>query len=324
LSHPQIFLFTGENAFALFTEYTVWKKRFIEKHGSENFLECQGKTITRDELLDRISVSPFLAGKRIVSLDSIPRFEKEDVALILSTIATDTLLLFCETKPDKRLGFVKALLEQATLKEFALLSPALLASWVKAEMSKEGVSIEPEALTALLSIVGNDQWALHSEIQKLSLGAKNGIITRENVETLSVPSGEQVIWTLTDLLGKCRSLEALAFIRRCFERGEDAYTFWGILLSFIKNIALVHAFIATSSDRNPKTIAEKTGVPFFGVRNLLPLAESLSAKKMQEIVEWMTENDLALKTGGIYYTSSHQEELALLVERLILLLREEE
>ncbi len=280
-------------------------------------MECSAKECTMNSLLDSISFPPFLAEKRLVSIDGIPRFERESFDVIARTLSSDTVLLFRESLPDKRLSFTKVLLDQATVKTFSSLSPSALRSWAQALFAERGARIDSDALDALLAIAGTDQWTLFHEIEKLSLASSD--VTRVLVEEMTIPSGEQVIWMLTDLLGKGDALSALAFIRRRFERGEEVYGVWTILLSFVKNLALVHSFLQSSTERNPKMIAEQTGVAFFGVRGLLPLAQSLSSSHIMTLVQWAAEQDIALKTGGVLYSATHEEELLLLVERCILL-----
>jgi DNA polymerase III subunit delta len=318
VAHSSIFLFTGANTFLLEQEYHLWKKRFLEKHGEDNFLELSAKNCTADQILDSVSFPPFLAEKRLVTIDGIPRLEREFFDVLVRTISADTVLLFRESAPDKRLSFTKLLLEHATVKTFAPLSPAALRTWMTTLCAERGSHIAPDAIDALLSIAGNDQWTLFHELEKLTCASTD--ISRVLVEEMVAPSGEQVIWALTDLLGKGDALSALAFIRRRFDRGEEVYGVWSLLISFVKNVTLVHSLLRSNVPANPTIIAEKTGVPFFGVRGLLPLAQALSSAQIETIVEWVAEQDLALKTGGIQYSASHEEEVLLLVERCILLL----
>jgi len=98
---------------------------------------------------------------------------------------------------------------------------------------------------------------------------------------------------------------------------------WVILLNMIKNVTLVWAALQEGF-RDDKSIASATGIHFFVVRGLLPLAKSLDAARIRQLVNWASDADLALKTGGYHYTAEKQGEIIALAERAILLCRQKD
>lgn len=319
MSAGQFHFFTGENDYALERELQRWKQGFFAKHGAENFLELHGKDVSSADLLDAVSVMPFIAEKRLVLLRGLPRIEREDLRSVADAIHPQTVFVIADAKPDKRLGVTKEVLELAELKEFASLSPRDLASWAASVVSGEGASMGTEAWNRLVSVCGTDQWVLDSELKKLA-AFSGGEISAADVDELAVPSGDQVIWRLTDLVGGRKADEALRFLRARIERGEDPYGLWVILLNMVKNTALVWSALE-SGVRDERSIASAFGLHFLAVRGLLPLARSLDRQKVQDLVDFASGADLALKTGGYHYTSEHQEEVIALSERAILFCR---
>jgi DNA polymerase III delta subunit len=99
----QVYLFTGENEYLLREERRKWKAQFIEKHGDQNYLMIQGNTTTFRQFLDEISVAPFLGDKRLIIIDGIPKFSKEEYETLPECIHPDCIVLFIDSKPDKRL-----------------------------------------------------------------------------------------------------------------------------------------------------------------------------------------------------------------------------
>lgn len=312
--------FTGENDYALEKEVQRWKQAFCLKHGSENFLLIDARESNLSDILDAVSAMPFIAEKRLVLIRGIPKIDKEDIKTIADNVHPQVIVAFVESKPDKRLGAVKALSDIAEVKVFPALSPGELASWAAALVQAEGGSIDQKSFAALLQVVGNDQWTLESELKKLVLFAPAGRIEVEHIDILAVPSGEQVVWKLTDMIGNKRIDDALKFLANRLERGEDPYGIWVILLNMIKNVTLVWAALQEGI-RDDKSIASAAGIHFFAVRGLLPLAKSLDATRIRQLVNWATDADLALKTGGYHYTAEKQGEIIALTERAILLCR---
>ncbi len=317
MDSSNFYLFTGENTFALAQELGRWKKAFLDKHGQENLLVLQAKEITLSDLLDAVSVMPFIAEKRLVILEGIPKIDKEEMPRILSNLHPQTVLLIVEPKPDKRLGIVKELEKHAERKSFPQLADGELCSWVRSSLQTLGSTITPSALRSLLDIVGNDQWTLESELQKISAGSKPEICAAD-IERLAIPSGFQVVWKLTELIGSKRSEEALSFYISRIDRGEDPYGMWTILLSMMKNLTLVFASTA-SGLRDDRSIASATGLHFLAVRGLLPLARSISIEQLKNLVDWVIAADIELKSGGYHYSAERPGEVIALTERAILM-----
>ena len=318
---PVLHFFTGENTYALSKELSRWKQQFISKHGPENLLLFNAKDHTLSDILDAVSVMPFIAEKRLVILEGIPKIEKEDFISLCSSIHPSTVLVIVEPKPDKRLGIVKEIERVAEKKIFSSLSPAELRSWLHALLSTLGSSMTSDAERALLSHVGSDQWTLEMELRKIAAGSKTSEITVSDIDALAVPSGSQVIWKLTDLVGSKKSEEALRFLRWTIERGEDPYGLWSILLTMIKNLTFVFSALE-AGHRDQRSIASATGLHPFAISGLLPLASAMNLERIHRLVAWASEADLQLKTGGYSYSPERPHEVILLTERAILMCSE--
>ena len=169
----------------------------------------------------------------------------------------------------------------------------------------------------MIEFLGEDMELLSQEIDKLSLFATGRKILREDVELMTLPSDEGIVWRMTDLLSEGSRTEALKYAKRIQERGGDAYGLWAILLSFLKNIVLVRAAVdggITSS----KDIADKTSVHIFALRSLLPYAKRVSSSNLQTFLAWAVRADRDLKTGIIRATDEAPQEIAVLVDQFIM------
>lgn len=317
MASTSVFLFTGENTYALRHELSRWKRSFQEKYGIHNYAEHLGRDMTLSPLLDAVSSMPFIAEKRLVIIEGLPKVDRDEFASVLKEMYDGTILAIVEPKLDKRLGLVKDLEKTCDVKVFAPLSPIELRRWMIAEAQALGASLSPEIITTLLDVLGDDQWILSSELTKLCLYANTRPITREDVDLLAVPSGSQVIWTLTDLIGRGRQIDAVRFLRRRLERGEDAYGFWIVLLNMLKNLVLVWSAVQEGKS-DERSITSATGLHFLSVRGLLSLARSLDFHRIRQLVDSAVETDRALKTGGLHFSADHPHEIIAVTERLIL------
>lgn len=315
----ELHFFTGENDYALEKELKRWKDAFVGKHGEENFLSLDGAQATFSGLLDAVSVMPFIAEKRLTVIRGLPKIDKEEFRSLAESIHPQAVVVIADGKADKRFGVTKEALSLASVHVFNPLSPQALQTWARDLLAARKSSITPEAFTLLLETTGADQWTLESELKKLSDFA-DGEILPAHVEALAVPSGEQVIWMFTDLIGGRKADEAIVFLGNRLERGEDPYGLWSVLLNMVKNLSLVWAGLDAGL-RDERSISSAFGIHFLSVRGLLPLARSLTRDRVEDLVAFASDADLGLKTGGYHYSSDHHGEVVALTERTILMCR---
>lgn len=312
-----VHLFIGENSFELIREKVRWIGEFARKFGEENVSRVDASQGSVRELLDEISVMPFLAEKRLIVVDGIPKCTKEDIALLERCVHPAALVLFVDAKPDKRSGGVKELLKSAKLHPFDPLKGAAVQSWVRAYAKEQGIALDPAAIRTLLEYTGDEQAMLARELEKLATYRPGQTIKREDVEFLCVPTEEGVVWKISDLLSTGGKSAALLYAHRLIGRGGDAYGLWAILSGMLKNLIAVHA-ADDAGIRSQSDIAEMTGVHPFAVQSLMQYSRRLDVKKTTRFVHWAADADRALKTGGLRATDEAPQELEALIDAFIL------
>lgn len=316
-SLANLFFFTGENEYAVSSEIHRWKEGFRDKHGLENLLVFDGASVTLSAVLDAVETLPFIAEKRLVVIEGVPKFSREEMETLAESIHPQTVAVIVEPEPDKRLSAVKTLEKLAEVKRFPLLKHPELIAWMIAQATDGGAVMSAASASALLGIVGDDQRTLETEIRKLALYAFGRDITLQDIEAVSIPSGTQVIWKLTDLIGSGKSVDALKFLRNRLERGEDPYGMWSILLNMVKNLVLVHVAFSEGV-KSERGIADAFSLHPMSVRGVMSLARSLPPAKVVRLLNWAADADQKLKSGGFHYSVDRPEELIALAERVIL------
>lgn len=314
-----MYLFTGENSFALREAKMRWIGEFVKKHGEDNCVRVDGAKASVRDLLDDVSVQPFLAAKRLVVLDGAPSCNAEEVRTLASQIHPDVILLIVDPKLDKRTSGAKEFLKACEVKEYPPLKGKAISDWVVSLAQKRQASFDTSALSLLLEYIGEDQDLLSQEVEKLIIAAHGRVITKEDIEFLCVPTDEGIVWRITDLLSAGHHQEALLYAHRLLDRGGDAYGLWAILLSFLRNVIAVKAAVSAGVT-SPSAVAEETGVHPFALRSLLPYAKKTAIEELRQILSWVTQADTDLKTGGLRATDESPQELFGLIDRFILTL----
>ena len=312
----QIFLLTGENLYQIDEEKRRWVDGFIEKFGEENVTLLDPKGTKIRDILDAVSASPFIAEKRLVVLNGMPKLEKEDIGRIGDIIHPSTLLLVIEPKPDKRLSATKELLAVADVKTFPLIKGAKLTQWMQQLAQECGSQITSAEALYLVDHVGEDQMLLASEVKKIAMFAEGRPMTRADIDSLVMLSTEQAGWKLMDLIAAGKVEDALTFAKDLMLRGESPYALWSRMLWMVSQLAVVTACVQ-EGDTNPAHIAKSAGVPFPTARTLIPLAKKIDVVTLKDIVDQFIEADIALKTGGYRSTVDATDEITALIDSCI-------
>jgi DNA polymerase III delta subunit len=259
---------------------------------------------------------PFLAEKRLVIVEGVPKSTKEEIQSLGQHIHPQTLLVFIDPKPDKRTAGVKELLASAEVKEFAPLKAAALRAWMNEYAKANGSSFAGSAAEQLVEMLGEDQDLIAQEISKLSLAAGKEPITIESIDMSVIPTDEGVVWKISDLLASGKKDDALKFAKRLIDRGGDAYGLWAILLNMLKNLTAVSAAVE-AGHRSAKDIADATGTHIFAVRSLQEHAKRAKGEKLKTFLVWAADADKDLKTGVLRTTDEFPQELRSLIDRFI-------
>ena len=321
MSSPDcLFLFTGENTFALNEELQHWKKAFLKKHGEANWQHLSGKNLDWHAFMDEVCTAPFLGKKRLVVVDGIPtKITKEDIENLVAEMHPSTIVAFTESKPDKRKSVTKFLIKSATVRTFGNRTPQQLITWITGIASECNTEISPNVAAHLISVVGTDQWHLKQEIYKLISYAETSVLTEKDIDTVCLPSTKHTVWVMSDMIGKGKVEDAAKLAALLHASGEDAYSLWNIFLWIMKNISTLWIY-TNEKDLSIGALSKEAGIPYHSVQSLLPCVRKFTKDKMCKAVEGVVKADLALKTGEIKATITEPVELMTMLERQILLL----
>lgn len=316
-----IICFLGENFFALREEQQRWKERFWEKYDDHNFLVLEGAELTVRTLLDEVGIAPFLVERRLVFVHGIPRFSREEMETILAHSHPDVILVFVDPAPDRRLGGVKMLLQHATIHQFPPLRGKKLMEWMRRASATAGVTIEEDALRALVEYVGEDQEVLYHELQKLCLYVGSGTIGRHHVDTLTVAtSTEGMIWQLSELISGRNPRKALVYIQELLERGEDPFRLWNTLLWMLRHFLQVSMLQAEGM--REQDIVRRIALRPQMAQTCLVVARSTNILRLREVLRHALNADRSIKTGEYRASGAEPGELLALVDQLVLRIAE--
>lgn len=317
----QVHLLLGPNMFALSEERRRWMRSFREKHGDENLLRFDAEAINYRELANEAATAPFIAEKRLIVIDGVPKGKKGEAAALVESLHSATILLFSlETELGRHVKFTviqKEIQQLAECREFPSLSQHQIANWMDAVFREKGGSASAAARALLLNLIGEDQQMLLQEISKMVLYARGREISPEDVRALAGCSVERESWALMDMLCDGRSDDAILYVRGLLERGYSPHGLWNTFLWMVSFIVQVVAYV-DDGETNAASIARDLHARHSTVHSVLRFARQADRAKLRAIVERVVEVDHGLKTGRYRSSGESPEELLSLIDRSLL------
>ena len=197
-----------------------------------NIMRFEGASLTRPELLNAISVVPFMATARLVIVkDLLKKFDKvsgsdnlgdwDGIVDDLESISSTTQLLFVEQDLSNRNPMLKFLKEVGNVEYHPLLKTRELTQWTLDRAGSEGMSINFDAARYLAASIGPDLRMIDSELKKLHLYNNFGDINIESVRDMVAQVREQSVFRVVDFVIEGRSKEAIVVATRLLDSGSS-------------------------------------------------------------------------------------------------------
>jgi DNA polymerase-3 subunit delta len=272
-----------------------------------NFDRLDGESTQPAELIDCVRTLPVMARKRLVvlrepeSARAAGRGLGEALAGLVEELARagSSVLVVVAAKVDRRVRWVKAIGDAATLRCDAPRNRRETAACVRAEAKRLGIAVAKGVPERLAELVGPHPLMLRQELAKLALFAgTGGEVTLEHVVAGAVDVAEEPIWDLTDAIGEGRSADALALLARLARGGAAPPLVLGALATHIRRLLRARC-------------GGSLAVPPFVRQKLDGQAQRYTESRLVACLAAIHDTDLALKGAGALAP-------ALALERLVI------
>ena len=209
----RLYIFHGEEGFLLHHYLEQMKKVLVDPlTESFNYNKLTRENFDLRSLADAVESLPMMAENTFVWVDDIDIFKlPDDDRTKLSEVFSDipdycTVVFTFETvawKPDKRLKKLwDAIDKNATVVEFARQDQRDLIAWVSRHFAASQKRIDPNLCSYLIDITGGTMTALAGEISKICAYSGADQITKSDIDAVTEPVLDAVVFQMTDLLGE--------------------------------------------------------------------------------------------------------------------------
>ena len=301
-----LYIFHGEETFLLHHYLEQLKKLLVDPlTESFNYNKLTKENFDLRGLADAVESLPMMAENTFVWVDDVdifklPEGDREKLAEVFSDIPDYCTVVFTfetvEWKPDKRLKKLwDAISQNGTVVEFAKQSQRDLIAWVTRHFSVNKKRITPDLCSYLIDITGGTMTALAGEISKVCAysGAEN--ITKSDIDAVTEPVLDAVVFQMTDLMGEGNYGAALAKLHQLLQMQNEPLSILGAIGAHFRRISAARILI--DNGKTAEDLMKLCGMRDYPARKMMAATKRFSARFCETAAELILETDRNIKTS---------------------------
>ena len=296
--NPQLcYIFWGEETYLLQHYLELLQKKLTDPLTEEfNYHRFSTETFSMDALSDSVENLPMMAERSLIRVDDVDLFklgEKDRERLI-------ALLVFAygasEYKPDRRQKkLFEAISQNATVVEFPKQSQRDLTVWIIRHFKSHQKTISPELCAYLIDITGGSMSALGGEIGKIAAFAPGSEIRRSDIDAVTEPVLDAVVFQMTDALGAGDYEGALKKLQVLYQMQQEPISILGAVGAHLRRISTARILI--DAGKGGDELMKICGLKDYAARKTMGTAKRFSPRFCRQAADLVLETDSKLKTS---------------------------
>ena len=320
----RFYIFHGEETFLMQHYLTQLRKLLLDElTESFNYHRLNNENFDIRDMADAVENLPMMAEHTLVQVDDVDLFKmgedgRTKLAEIFSDIPDYCTVVFTYVsapwKPDKRLKkFWDCIEENAQIVEFAKQEQRDLVPWIARHFASKGKRISNDLCVYLMDITGGTMTALSGEIDKICAYSGADEIKRSDIDAVTEPVLDAVVFQMTDLLGEGRYTAALEKLQTLLKMQQEPLGILGAIGTHFRRISTARVLL--NNGRNASDLMKLYGMFDFAARKTMEAARRFRPEFCQRAAQLVMETDYRMKTSF--------DEQERLLEMLILQLSQE-
>lgn len=301
-----LYFFYGEEVFLLHHYLQqLYKVVIDELTESFNYHKLTSETFDIREFADCVENLPMMAERTMVIVDEIDIFkmnesDREKMIDILSDIPEYCTVVFTyETtsfKPDKRLKKLwEVVSKNGELIEFAKQNQRDLVAWITRHFAANGKRINPDLCVYLIDITDGTMTSLSGEISKISAYSGSDEIRRSDIDAVTEPVLDAVVFQMTDLLSQGDYGGALVKLQQLLKMQQEPIAILGAIGGHFRRMATARTLL--DHGKNASDLMRLCGIADYPARKTMSAAGRFSAKFYAKAAELVLDSDRQMKTS---------------------------
>ena len=308
-------LLYGKDEFTISEKVIVMRSQIQPEEMRElNTMRLEGTALTRSELLNAISVVPFMASARLVIVkDFVRKFDRhggienlgdwDGIEKELDSMSSTTQLLFVEQDLSNRNPILRFLKKIGDVEYYPLLKSRELTQWILDRADSEAISIDFDAARYLAESVGSDLRIIDSELKKLHLYNNFGAITIESVRVMVAQVREQSVFKVVDFVIEGRSKDAITVATQLVDAGSSPTMITRMIERQIRFLLITKNL--KSRDIPNSELGKRLSLSGYPLTKTLDMEKNISMNRLITMHNLILNLDIKVRDGVL------QEHLAL-------------
>lgn len=296
-SFKRVYLLYGEEEY-LKKSYKGQLVQAIAGTDTMNTLILDGKGTDAVTVRDFLVTMPFFAEYRLAVLSDTGLFASsaDEWVEVVSQLPETAVLLFDETKVDKRSRLYKAVSKCGYACELKKPSENELMRWTVQILKRDGKVITQPVCEALLMRAGDNMENLRAQLEKLIcyLGERPEV-TMEDVDAVCTEQAASQVFRMLDAATEGRSQMALSLYYDMLALREPSMRIMYLIGRQCNQLLLVRELSASGA--NSSQIASELKLQPFVVSKTMKQSRAFSVEQLKGFVQMCVELEELVKTG---------------------------
>ena len=303
----RLYLFHGEETFLLHHYLEQMKKQLLDPlTESFNYHRLNSETFDIRSFADAVENLPMMAEATFVQVDDVDPFklnesDRTKMVEILSDIPEYCTVVFTFVtipwKPDKRLKKLwEAVDGNGEIIEFAKQDQRDLIAWVTRHFAARKKQISSDLCAYLIDITGGTMTALSGEIDKICAYSGADQIRKTDIDAVTEPVLDAVVFQMTELLSAGRYDQALLKLQQLLKMQEEPIKILGAVGGHFRRISTARQLL--DSGRNASNLQKLCApMPDFAARKTMETARRFKPEFCAKAAALILETDYKMKTS---------------------------
>ena len=249
----RLYVFHGEEMFLLNHYLEQLRKSILDSlTESFNFHRFTNETFEIRDFADAVENLPMMAERTMVQVDDIDLFKlneehRNKMAEILGDIPEYCTVVFTYDttpwKPDKRLKKLWDVVSDGTIVEFAKQNQRDLITWIQRHFAAEKKQISPELCAYLIEITDGTMTSLAGEIRKISAFSGADVICKADIDAVTEPVLDAVVFRMTDQLGAGQYGQALQTLQKLLKMQQEPLSILGAIGAHFRKLSTARTLL---------------------------------------------------------------------------------
>lgn len=305
-SLDRLYFFHGDETFLLHHYLDQIKKLLLDElTESFNFHRLTSESFDVRSFADAVENLPMMAESTFVWVDDVdifklPETDREKMADIFSDIPDYCTVVFTYItvpwKPDARLKkYWDAVKSNGTIVEFVKQDLRDLIPWVTRHFAANQKQITPDLCAYLIEITGGTMTALAGEISKICAFSGADAICKSDIDAVTEPVLDAVVFQMTDLLGQKSYGPALLKLQQLLKMQQKPTAILGAIGNHFRRLSTARTLM--DHGRQPSELMRLYTMSDYGARKTMSAAAKFSPRFYRAVSELVLETDASLKTS---------------------------